>query len=44
MDGENNAEHMWEQLKWAMFEGAKEVYGSVRERREGEPKECAVER
>ena len=29
-DGDNNLEHMWEQVKWAMGESEREVYGSVR--------------
>ena len=29
-DGDNNVEHMWEQVKWAMVESAREVCGSVR--------------
>ena len=29
-DGENNVEHMWDQVKWAKFESAREVCGSVR--------------
>ena len=29
-DGENNVEHMWEQVKQAMVESAREVYASVR--------------
>ena len=29
-DGDNNVEHMWEQVKWAMVESAREVYGSVK--------------
>ena len=29
-DGDNNVEHMWEQVKRAMFESAKKVCGSVR--------------
>ena len=29
-DGDDNVEHMWEQVKWAMVESAREVYGSVR--------------
>ena len=28
-DGENNVDHMWEQVKWAMVESAREVCGSV---------------
>ena len=35
---------MWEQVKWAMIESAREVCGSVRGREGGkEPKECVVE-
>ena len=30
-DGDNNVEHMWEQVKRAMVESAREVYGSVRD-------------
>ena len=30
LDGKNNDEHMLEQVKWAMVEGAREVCGSVR--------------
>ena len=29
-DGDNNAEHMWEEVKRAMVESAREVCGSVR--------------
>ena len=29
-DGENNVKHMWEQVKWAMVERAREVCGSLR--------------
>ena len=29
-DGNNNVEHMWEQVKRAMVESAREVRGSVR--------------
>ena len=32
MDGDNNVEHMWEQVKRAMVESAREVHGSVRVR------------
>ena len=28
--GDNNVEHMWEQVKLAMVESAREIYGSVR--------------
>ena len=28
--GENNVKQMWEQVKWAMVESARESYGSVR--------------
>ena len=28
-DGENNVEHMWEQVKWTMVESAREVCCSV---------------
>ena len=41
--GENNVEYMWEQVKPAMVESAKEVCGSVRGGGE-EPKEGLVER
>ena len=30
LDGESNVKHMWEQVKWAMVESAREVCGSVR--------------
>ena len=42
MEGENNVEHMWEQVKWAMFESAREVCRLVRVGG-GNPK-CVVER
>ena len=29
-NGDNNVEHMWEQVKWAMVESAREVCGSLR--------------
>ena len=29
-DGDSNVEHMWEQVKRAMFESAREICGSVR--------------
>ena len=29
-DGINNVEHMWEQVKWALVESAREICGSVR--------------
>ena len=29
-DGENNVKHMWELVKWAVVESARELYGSVR--------------
>ena len=29
-DGDDNVEHMWDQVKWAMVESAREVCGSVR--------------
>ena len=29
-NGENNVNHMWEQVKWAMVESAGELCGSVR--------------
>ena len=29
-DGDNNVEHMWEQVKRAMVESAREVWGSVK--------------
>ena len=41
-DEENNVQHMWEQVKLAIVESAREVYGSVRVGRK-EPKECVVE-
>ena len=41
-DGENNFEHMWEQVKWAMVESASEVLWLNASRR-GEPKKCVVE-
>ena len=28
--GDNKVEHMWEQVKWAMVESAREMCGSVR--------------
>ena len=28
-DGDNNVEHMWEQVKWAMVESVREVCSSV---------------
>ena len=28
-EGGSNVEHMWEQVKWAMVESAREVCGSV---------------
>ena len=28
-DGENNVEYMWEWVKWAVVESAREVCGSV---------------
>ena len=28
-DGDNNVEHMWEKVKRAMVESARELYGSV---------------
>ena len=42
-DGDNNFEHMWEQVKREMVESAREMCGSVRVG-EKEPKECVVER
>ena len=36
-DGDNNVEHMWEQVKRAIVERAREVWGK-------EPKECVMER
>ena len=41
-DGDNNVEHMREQVKRAMVESAREVRGLVRVG--GKPKECVVER
>ena len=41
-DGDDNVEHMWEQVKRAMVESAREVCGSVRVGGE-KPKECVVE-
>ena len=38
-DGDNNVEHMWEQVKRAMVQSAREVCGSVRV-----GVECVVER
>ena len=32
-EGDNNVEHIWDQVKRAMFESAREVCGSVRVRR-----------
>ena len=29
-DGDNNVEYMWEEVKWAMVESAREICGSVR--------------
>ena len=29
-DGDDNVEHMWEQVKWAIVESAREVCSSVR--------------
>ena len=29
-EGDDNVEHMWEQVKWAMVESAREVCDSVR--------------
>ena len=42
-DGNNNAEHIWQQVKWAMVESAREVCGSVRGGGGKEPKDCVVE-
>ena len=42
-DGDNNIEHMWEQVKQAMVESAREVCGSVRVGGKN-PKEYVVER
>ena len=42
-DRNNNFEHIWEQVKRAMVQNAREVCGSVRGGRE-EPKESVVER
>ena len=41
-DGDNNVEHMWDQVKRAMVESAREVCGSVRVGGK-EPKECVME-
>ena len=40
-DGDNNVEHIWEQVKQAMVESAREVCSSVKVE-EKEPKECVV--
>ena len=40
--GGDTVKHMWEQVKWATVELAREMYGSVRVGRK-EPKECVVE-
>ena len=29
-DGDDNVEHMWEQVKWAMVKSAREVWSTVR--------------
>ena len=29
-DGKNNVEHMWDQVKWAMIESAREMCGSMK--------------
>ena len=42
MGWDNNVEHMWEQVKWAIVESAREVCGSVRVWGK-EPKECMME-
>ena len=42
-DGDNNIEHMWDQVKRRMVESAREVCGSVRVGGKG-PKECVEER
>ena len=31
-DGDNNVEHIWKQVKWAMVESVREVCGSVKMR------------
>ena len=41
-DGDNNVEHMWEQVKRTMVESKRKVW--LNENRGTEPKECAVER
>ena len=40
-DGDNNVEHMWEQVKWPMVESAREMCGLVRIG--GKKPECVVE-
>ena len=39
-DGDNNAEHMWEQVKWAVVESVREVCGSVKVRGERTQRVC----
>ena len=39
-NGDNNVEHMWDHVKRAMVESAREVCGSVRVRKK--PKECVM--
>ena len=39
-DGDDNVEHMWEQVKRAMVESAREVCGSLRVRGEEPQREC----
>ena len=41
-DDDDNAKEMFKQVKWAMFESAKEVCGSVRVERT-EARVCVVE-
>ena len=41
-DGDNNVKYMWNQVKLALVESAREVCGSIRVV-EKEPKECVVE-
>ena len=41
-DGDNNFEHLWEQVKWAIVESARRVW--FRESWGKEAKECMVER
>ena len=43
-DGDNNIEHMWEQVKRGVVESAREMCGSVRMRvRSKAQKECVME-